>query len=238
MTKETIKKMIWDSKFFNIRCGKAFITTKEDMESLIEESLNYDFVSIQNIGNKISINKLIAENTDAFLADINIQFIKRVEVNNNSGNDCIIISTKDANRKYNIKISKDDFIHSKFIEDDNFRLRNGYKVYEEWIKNSIDEDDKFFSIQLSECDDIKGFILFKMDDTSVILELVKVNERYRGEGVCSQLISTIENYAMNNGVRDIHVGTQVNNIAAINLYHKLGYKEVSRTSVYHWWLNK
>lgn len=238
MADEIIRKMDWDSEFFNIRCGKAVVETKKDVELLIDESIDYDFVSIQNVDNKVNTNKLIAENTDAFLADINIQFIKTIELNNESDNDCIIISTKEAHEKYNIEISEDDFNHSKFIEDENFRLRNGYKVYEEWIKNSIDEDDKFFAIQLSECGDIKGFILFKMDDTSVVLELVKVNERYRGEGVCSQLISTIENYAMNNGIRDIHVGTQVNNIAAINLYHKLGYKEVLRTSVYHWWLNK
>ena len=238
MADEIIRKMDWDSEFFNIRCGKAVVETKKDVEILIAESIDYDFVSIQNIGNKVNINKLIAENTDAFLADINIQFIKTIELNNESDNDCIIISTKEANEKYNIEISEDDFNHSKFIEDENFRLRNGYKVYEEWIRNSIGEDNKFFAIQLSEKNDIKGFILFKIDCHSAVLELVKVNEQYRGEGVCSKLIREIENYVIYRGVGDIHVGTQINNIAAINLYHKLGYKEISRTSVYHWWLNK
>lgn len=238
MANEIIEKMNWDSEFFHIRCGKALVTTKEDVESLIKESLNYDFVSIQNIGNKIGINKLIAVNTDAFLVDINIQFAKTIEFNNNGDNNCIIICTKEAKDKYNIEISEDDFSHSKFIKDDNFRLRNGYKVYEEWIKNSMNDEDKYFAMQFSKQNDIKGFILFKMDNDNAVLELVKVNEQYRGEGVCSQLIREIENYTMHNGIRDIHVGTQVNNIAAINLYHKLGYKEVSRTSVYHWWLNK
>lgn len=238
MADEIIRKMDWDSEFFNIRCGKAVVETKKDVELLIDESIDYDFVSIQNVDNKVNTNKLIAENTDAFLADINIQFIKTIELNNESDNDCIIISTKEAHEKYNIEISEDDFNHSKFIEDENFRLRNGYKVYEEWIKNSIGEDNKFFAIQLSEKNDIKGFILFKIDWHSAVLELVKVNEKYRGEGVCSKLIREIENYVIYRGIRDIHVGTQINNIAAINLYHKLGYKEISRTSVYHWWLNK
>lgn len=237
MSNGIIKKMDWDSEFFNINCGKAFVETKEDIAVLIKESKEYDFVSVQNIGNKICINKLIAENTSAFLADINIQFAKKLESKHESDNSSIIVNAKES-KKYNIDVSEKDFAHSKFIEDDNFRLRSGYKVYEEWIKNSIYEDKKSFAIQLSEDGDIKGFILFKMDCDCIVLELVKVNERYRGEGVCSQLICEIENYAMNNGIVDIHVGTQVNNIAAINLYHKLGYKEVSRTSVYHWWINK
>lgn len=237
MVNKIIKIMEWDSNFFNIKCGKTIIETEQDMKQLIEESIHYDFVSIQNIDNKIRINRLIAENTSAFLADINIQFAKKLESKHESDNSSIIVNAKES-KKYNIDVSEKDFAHSKFIKDDNFRLRSGYKVYEEWIKNSIYEDKKSFAIQLSEDGDIKGFILFKMDYDCIVLELVKVNERYRGEGVCSQLICEIENYAMNNGIIDIHVGTQINNIAAINLYHKLGYKEVSRTSVYHWWINK
>ena len=91
-------------------------------------------------------------------------------------------------------------------------------------------------MRFSETNEIQGFILFSIDKDSGTLELVKVNERYRGEGVCSQLIKKIENYLLSENVTDAHVGTQVNNIAAINLYHKLGYREISRTSVYHWWL--
>lgn len=238
MTDTIIKKLEWDSDFFNLRCGKAFVETETNIAQLINESIDYDFVSIQNIGNKVNINKLIAENTDAFLADINIQFMKKLELSNESDNYCLIINTKEAKGKYNLGITEDDFSHSKFIEDDNFRLRNGYKVYEEWMNNSTNDDNKFFAIQLSEENNIKGFILFKIELNSTVLELVKVNEQYRGEGVCSQLIQGIENYVIHRGIRDIHVGTQINNIAAINLYHKLGYKEVSRTSVYHWWLKK
>lgn len=227
--------MDWDSKFFNITCGKALLETEADVKKLINESINYDFVSIQNIGNIIYINKLIAENTNAFLADINIQFTKQLKLENED-NKCVIISANEAVNKYNIEIDKDDFSHSKFMEDDNFRTKNGYMVYKEWIKNSQNADNKYFAMRFSETNEIQGFILFSIDKDSGTLELVKVNERYRGEGVCSQLIKKIENYLLSENVTDAHVGTQVNNIAAINLYHKLGYREISRTSVYHWWL--
>lgn len=235
MEYKVIKKMDWDSDFFNISCGKALLETEEDIKKLINESVNYDFVSIQNKENKIYINKLIAENTNAFLADINIQFTKQLECRNED-NQCIVIRANEAVKKYNIEIDEDDFSHSKFIEDENFRVKNGYVVYREWIKNSKNADNKYFAMRFSETNEIQGFILFNIDKEIGTLELVKVNERYRGEGVCSQLIKKIENYLLSENVTNAHVGTQVNNIAAINLYHKLGYREISRTSVYHWWL--
>ena len=238
MKEKIITMLEWDSNFFGINCGKAYIETPEDVEILKNEAEEYDFISIQNIDNKIKVNKLIAESTNAFLADINIQFEKTVEKRKSDDN-CIIVSADEVKRKnFIIEIEENDFQHSKFIKDENFRKRQGYLVYNEWIKNSLDSINKFFALKFNKEKEVEGFILFRWDGNSAWLELVKVNSKCRGKGVCSQLIQRIERFLVESDVKKMYVGTQVNNIAAINLYNKLGFKEISQTSIYHWWLNK
>ena len=85
-----ISNLQWDTDFFGIKCGKTVISDDEISFDLFNEQIKFfDFVTIQNVGNKVAVNKLLADNTNAFLADINIQFEKKLnkidseETNNN-----------------------------------------------------------------------------------------------------------------------------------------------------------
>lgn len=49
------------------------------------------------------------------------------------------------------------------------------------------------------------------------------------------MIESIEKFLADKNITKLRVGTQVNNIPAINLYHSIGFKEMSRTSVFHLW---
>ena len=236
-----VSPLEWDTDFFGISCGRLVIDAPEvDLRGLLEQLDTYQFVTIQNVGNKVGINKTIAENTQAFLVDINIQFEKDV-MRGFSGytekhENIAVIKAKDTDKQIHDKllVEREDFVFSKFVCDDKLDVRNGYLVYKEWLKNSRNYDNKYFALYY-DGNEIGGYILFSIYDGEGTIELVKVNREYKGKGIATEMIRTVENCLKDKGIATVKVGTQLNNIPAINLYHYLGFREISRTSVYHLW---
>ncbi len=230
-----IKPLLWDSEFFNISCGRIIIDNKfEGWDELRDEIKLYDFISIQNVDNDIGRNEKISELGKAFLADINIQFSKKIKKGSKNEN-CVLYSCKDISKKdfSFIEVKRDDFIYSKFECDSEFKKLNGYRVYKEWIKNALNDNNKFFLIY--EDEHPKAFILFSIYGETARIELIKVNKEYQKNGVATKMIKCLEYILNNKNINYLNVGTQVNNIGAVNLYHKLGFKEISHNSVFHLW---
>ena len=231
----------WDSNFFNMKCGKLIVRSPLMKWGKIANQLNeFDFITIQNPGNNISVNQLIAENTTAYFVDMNIQFSKKlgnfsapVELGEK---ECQILSAMKINDTEikNLLVEEDDFKFSKFVCDLRMKQRKGYRVYQEWINNARDTENKFFALYYIERK-VGAYILFSITDDTCIIELVKVNRENQGQGIASKMINQIELFCYERDVTMLNVGTQVNNIPAINLYHSLGFKEVSRVSVFHLW---
>ena len=131
-------------------------------------------------------------------------------------------------------VDESDFEFSKFVCDEEMKERKGYLVYREWIKNSRKEDNRYFEI-FSHDNKIGAYVLFNMLNGEGTVEIVKVNRENQGKHIATQMINNIESFLYENGIQKIKVGTQFNNIPAMNLYHFLGFKETSRTSIFHLW---
>jgi len=235
-----ITDMAWDSDFFNMHCGRCILTDLNlNLEALRCDMQEYDFVSIQNVGNKVYINKWIAENTKAYLADINIQFEKEISpkgVSCGESSTFLIVPAKDLDEsmKNKLVVNRNDFSFSKFVCDPSFEERNGYLVYQQWLYNSCKDFGKYFILSVGE-DGIIAYILFSISEVKATIELVNVDQQYQGQRIASAMIKAVEEYLGSQGVETLFVGTQMNNIPAMNLYHSLGFKEIARTAVFHLW---
>ena len=242
MKKIIITPLDWDTEFFNIRCGRTIIEDEEADISGFEELFKcYDFVSIQNVGNNINVNKAISQYTNAFLADINVQFEKKIicsseQLDNNEYCGFSLIKATDISHELcdKMMVEESDFKYSKFVCDLELKKRKGYLVYREWIKNACKDDSKYF-VLFCENEKIGAYILFNVKDEVCTIELVKVNSEFQGRHIATFMIKKIENIMRCNNISTLRVGTQFNNIPAMNLYHALGFKEISRTSVFHCW---
>lgn len=236
--KAEIKPLQWDTEYFGIRCGKAVVNDSDtDFSEFCQDTCEYEFVTIQNIGNNVEVNKQIAINTSAYLVDVNIQFEKEILTDNiNESNSCIIMKTVDTpdNIRRKLTVEKNDFKFSKFVCDDELKKRNGYLVYSEWLKNACKDANKYFALLMSK-DNVCAYILFNVDNNIGTIELVKVDKEYQGQHIATSMIESIEKFLADKNIIKLRVGTQVNNIPAINLYHSIGFKEISRTSVFHLW---
>ncbi len=229
----------WDSEHFGIRCGKAVLRAplpETLAEELKAELADYDFVSFQNIGNDVGVNRFLAQSTEAYLVDVNVQLEKEIGETPPSAGTCPIVYAQDLEERIlaQMSVGENDFAFSKFVCDPEMKRRAGYRVYACWLKNAKNDPDKQFIFRTID-DAVTGFILFRIRERILTSELVKVNAFCQGQGVASGLLRELEAYAAAQACRRLQVGTQLNNIPAINLYHRLGYREVSRTSVYHLW---
>lgn len=238
MNKIVIDNLDWDTDYFGIKCGKISIRTNEfDVKSLVSKCNEFDFVSIQNIGNSTEINRKIACFKGAFLADINIQFEKKISIKQEDEKSIVIIAAEDVKtEKINkIDIEENDFKYSKFVCDPFFKKKKGYLVYKEWLRNACGKKNKYFVFFKDDKGCIVAYILFSAMEKTGTIELVKVDKEYQGKNIAKKMISAIEMYLYQQDFSVLKVGTQLNNIPAINLYHSVGFKEISRTSVYHFW---
>ena len=236
-----IKNLEWDSNYFNVDCGKVILDKRLDdkkIQELKKEHLEYDFVTIFNLNNNNENNKLICENTNAVLVDINIQYKKKIQDVISKIKDIEIISNLKSCDEI-LKIAEKEFVYSRFYNDKNLNKEKSQEIYVNWVKNSFLNPDKYFVLSKKE-NKVTGFILFSINQetTEITIELVAVDRHDQEKGTGGKMLNVLEVYGINNNVEYIKVGTQLNNKRANNFYQKNGFKYLSCTSTYHWWNRK
>lgn len=231
----TICDLEWDTVFFGVNCGKVVLhkpLDTDEWELLKKVISKYEFVSITNLNSEPINSQFIGKDTDAFLADVNIQFIKEslnaLEIDNHV--------EIEKNKQYDPQIFEiADFKYSKFIEDPELRKRNGKDVYKQWVLNAFDREDKYFAIYRDETGKINGFLLHSYHDDSCVIELIAVHTSIVEKGIGSKMFDAVEVAAKEKGFSKIEVGTQIRNSNAINFYQKNGCKQVEIHQTYHLW---
>lgn len=225
----------WDSKFFGVSSAKAVLN--QSLSSLEWNELkirfkDYQFISIENRNSEPMNAQLIGRDTTAFLADINIQFVKKLTDQQKMPKN---ISVHQALKRDNRLIHIADFQFSKFTEDIELAERGGDQVYNQWLINSFENKNKFFVISKDDRGTINGFLLYSYANHVCVIELIAVSKNVTKSGVGTSLFNGVEFTAFQDGFKEINVGTQIRNIGAINFYHKVGCKQVGCHQVYHLW---
>lgn len=240
--KYSIKFLDWDTNFFGIKSAKIYLYDEicnDDIKKIKEivKEKEYEFITIQNCRNIEQNNVLMANFEGAFLADVNIQFEKKLDRSKEIENkENVCIKEKYEKDENIVNIAKKAFTDSRFLIDS--KLRRGNEVYVQWVNNSFEKQNKFFCTY-REDKKTKGFILFSIekDKKSIFLELIAVDKDSKGKGIGTSLIKQLENFAIENKIEYIRVGTQLNNLNAQNFYEKKEFKHIMNNSIYHWWIN-
>ncbi len=231
----SFRELQWDTDFFGVSCAKAILhkkLEKNDWNNIKEKFAGFQFVAIENINSEPLNAKMIGTDTKAFLADVNIQFIKSIKDDVKLEDDIKIYqSMKRENKILDIA----NFKYSKFIQDIELSKRGGPNVYRQWIINSFEKQDKFFAVSLDANGDINGFLLHSYTKDACIIELIAVSDITSKKGIGTSLFKSVEYSARQNGFNEIKVGTQIRNLPAINFYHKVGCKQFGCHQVYHLW---
>ncbi len=229
--------LIWDTEFFGVRSAKAIlyeVLSLEQWRKFEKWFQEYDFISIENRNSAPQNSRLIAKYTNAFLVDVNIQFIKELKIIENCPKDIMVMA---ALKKDEQILEIANFQYSRFTEDPELARRGGSQVYCHWLLNSFSKEDKIYALSKYNNGKINGFLLHSYSDKDCLIELIAVAKDSTSCGIGTKLIQTVENSAFRKGCKRINVGTQIRNTDAINFYHKMGFKQSGCHQIYHLWAN-
>lgn len=227
----------WDTDYFRINSARINLLGPVDEKAqneIISFCNGYEFVTISNNGNVQENNEWIGERTNAFLADMNIQFIKALVDKPDYQNEKSYVVNSLSRNEQIVEIARKSFNYSRFFNDPKLPQEQAKNIYLHWTECAFGQENKYFVI-LEREGDIAGYILFSMSGDSSVIELIAVDEKYQGQRVGKSLIHTMESFVIDQGIKKMKVGTQVNNISAAQFYNAMGFKYISCGSMFHLW---
>lgn len=233
-----LRSLQWDTDYFGVssaRVNLSGILDERGQEEVFEFCKGYDFVTISNIYNIQENNHWIGNRTNAFLADMNIQFLKILSDKPDYKDDKTYVVNCLSRNEQIVDIARKSFNYSRFFNDPKLPQEQAKNIYVHWTEYAFNQQKKYFVISERE-GNVAGYILFSFNEDSSVIELIAVDEKYQGQRVGKSLICTMESFVIDQGIKNIKVGTQVNNISAAQFYNAMGFKYVSCGSMYHLWI--
>ena len=231
------KLLEWDTDYFGFKSARVNLLgniNEKGQEDILSFCKNYDFVTIANFENRNENNLWIGKKTSAFLADVNVQFVKELDYSEQRRDDYTYVKNNLPVNDQILNIARKSFRYSRFFNDPNLPESKSQNIYLHWTEGAFQKDSKYFVICERE-DKIAGFLLFSSEESFVTVELIAVDEAYQAQGVGKALIKAMESFAYDKDINKIKVGTQVNNIPAVQFYSKMGFTYVNCGSIYHIW---
>lgn len=231
------KFLKWDSDYFGISSARVNlygVLSMQSQEKVLEFCKDYKFVTICNFNNITENNYWIGNITDAFQSDINIQFIKTISDDIEYKNRGVYVTNSLYKNEQILDIAKNSFNYSRFFNDPRLPRRQAKNIYVYWTECAFKQNDKYFVIYEKD-GIILGYILFSINESDSVIELIAVDNKFQGQKIGKLLIEAMESFVLEKGIKKIKVGTQVNNIMAVQFYNHMGFKYVSCSSIYHLW---
>lgn len=236
--------LAWDTNYFGIKSGRLTLNSKVEESDYVEikKIIEGDkFLVIDNINNDSQNNLLIADVLGGYLTDINIQLyqdivckMKSVDIKENN---IKVINNMEYNNEI-VNISRDSYKYSRFFNDPLLDKYKASNVYSHWVESSFLKENKYFLCYYVGLK-IAGYILFTIDtiEEDCTIELIAVDKNRKGKNIGTEMIRYLRKYLEINfkNIKGIQVGTQGDNIVAINFYVKNGFKFKEVKTVYHLW---
>lgn len=175
-----IIELDWDTNFFGIKSAKINLNNvinEKDIEEINNEvrKKEYKFITINNKNNDDKNNFILQKLDNIFLADVNIQFLKKIEDKKIIEKDeNIKIQNNLKHEKQLLEMAKENFVYSRFYNDKN--LKNSKSIYLEWTKNAFENTNKYFCIYKQE-KNILGYLLFSIEGNHLVIELIAINAK-------------------------------------------------------------
>ena len=246
-----LKPSRWDSEILGINTTKISVFVKKYQKSVVdklltvlhnkavENNIQLIFTRI-NLNNIFLIQHLLSQNY--FLADILISLNKIEEresvVDIKQPSNLIIEDVKMEYEEKLVDITRSAYIYSHYYTDTLIHFEKAEKIYIEWIKNSLrGYANKILVAKQNK--HIVGYITCKVIPIGKsrygLIDLIAVRKSYQQKDIGLHLILSALKW-FSNHVRTVYVATQAQNIAAIRLYEKTGFRIVSSEATLHHWL--
>ena len=229
-----IRALQWDSDFFGLRIGRADIFTTEDALSLASQynELKHQFDLLY----VFDPNNVGFEANGARLVDEKILYSKPCEPRKQYPEISFYQAAQPNEDLYRLALVSGRYSRFKF--DERFPKGSYERLYTRWIENACSKEgiSKQILIFQDSQNAIKGMITVEHSGELGHIGLVAVDPDTQHQGVGSVIMSTLDGYLYQQGVKILEVPTQKSNTNACRWYEKNGFVKKSVTPIYHWWL--
>ena len=229
-----IRVLQWDSDFFGLRIGRVDLQTKTDAEQLQshheELKLQFDLLYI------FDANAVGFKADGAKLVDEKILYSKPCEPRTQYPEISFFQDKTPSKDLYHLALISGGYSRFKLDE----RLPNGSyeRLYNRWIENACPQEgtNKQILLYKNENDVVCGMITIDYQDEMGHIGLVAVDTAIQHQGIGGKIMSTLDGYLFDHGIKKLEVPTQKANIDACRWYEKNGFAIQSIIPIYHWWL--
>lgn len=126
----------------------------------------------------------------------------------------------------------------RFFEDPNLDNNDVNILYKKWITNEINNEN-IDVIGIEYKNKLVGFISCKYrtskndDEIEGVISLVGIDKNYQGLGIGKKLMNYVLSNFYDKGIEIVYVGTQIDNISALNLYISTGFRIENSVNSFH-----
>ncbi|WP_268035839.1 GNAT family N-acetyltransferase [Algoriphagus sp. PAP.12] len=215
-----IKSLPFDSELFGYPVGKWDINQKWDESEFLKNSTRFQLIYIFSKG------KLQIQDSSIQLVDTKITLQKEVGVTSNS--DEVSQFPKKLNPKLET-LAYESGIYSRFQTDTRLNSGEFKKLYKVWISEAINNQEVYITPNL------EGMITLSFGNNEATIGLLAVAKEHKGMGWGRKLVEAAAYFAKEKGIGYLKVSTQEINFPAMRLYSSVGFKEIEKSFVYHYW---
>lgn len=224
-----IKKLTWDSNFFQKNIGELHVENAHLENPVLE---NFDLIVLKQ---KEDFEVQIPPYTQTF-KETKVVFEKKLTTENLT--DFSEIEDTDKEGKsfaFFRKLAYESGKHSRFLLDENFGTEKFRKLYDEWIINSLNKKFAIKTFYLQFQEKAVGFVTIQQSENIGKIGLIATSREFQGKGFGKKLLLFAENYCLKNGMNIMEIPTQKENHGACIFYEKLGYKIKEELIIKHFW---
>lgn len=229
-----IRFLQWDSDFFGLRIGRADLQTIADALELQwrhkELKRQYDLLYVFDV-NGVGLK---ADGTQ--LVDEKVLYSKPCEPRKQYREISFYQESSPSEDLYRLALVSGGY--SRFKLDGRLPKGSYERLYRRWVENACPKrgTNKQILLYRNVCDVARGMITIDYQDEIGHIGLVAVDTNVQHQGVGCKMMSTLDGYLFESGVKTLEVPTQKTNTKACHWYEKNGFIQKSVTPIYHWWL--
>lgn len=229
-----IRFLSWDSDFFGLRIGRVDILTQTGVAELPKQhdelKQRFDLLYV------FDVNAVGFEAEGAQLVDEKILYSKPCEPRKQFCNISFYQGKTPSDDLYRLALVSGGY--SRFKLDKRFPKGSYERLYNRWIENACPKEgtNKQILTFIDSHGVTKGMITIDYQGVLGHIGLVAVDTDVQHQGIGRKIMSTLDGYLFEHGVKTLEVPTQKANSDACRWYEKNGFMVQSKIPIYHWWL--
>ncbi len=222
-----IKRLDWDSDFFNLTVGEL----EYDLASKPIDTIAFDLIYVKT---QNDFNLEIPGYIPTF-SETKIVFAKKLKEQSISFENCKSCTETTYYLADLEALAFESGKYSRFKLDEKFEKGKFEELYQKWVSNSLSFQFATDVIVYKSNETIAGFVTYKIHPTFATVGLLAVSPTFQGKGIGGNLLSYIEKSLVSKGIFELQIPTQLVNQPACSFYKKRGYQIIEKTHIKHYW---